>query len=103
MAKSNDKKVVKQARDLLVVTLGNFFGSHRERRFPGTRKKFCSDKKLQVSAVTFIETGRLLSLDFAKLRIYLAHTHGRDNSKFTASVKKVYDGLKELDDVLKML
>jgi hypothetical protein len=48
MAKGNDKKVVKQARELLLGTIGNLLESHRERRFaysqrakPLPRRLFC--------------------------------------------------------------
>jgi hypothetical protein len=110
MGKGNDKKVVKQARKTLLDTMGNLFESHRERKFKSTqgaplsRAQFCQKKPdLQESNVAFIETGRFLSLDVAKLRIYLATTHGKGGTKFATSVKKVYDGLKELDQLLKQL
>ena len=103
--KGNDKKFVKQARDLLVLALGNLLWSHRERKFKGvTREEFCRDKKgLTQSNVFSIETGGLLKLDFEKLRFYLASSQGRDNKNLMASLRKVYDGLKELDEALRML
>jgi len=108
MAKGNDKKVVKQARQLLLDTLGNLFESHRERKFtkggkPLSRVKFCQRNNLNASNVTHIETGRVLGLGFQQLRRYLATTHGRHDAIFSNSAKKVYDGLKELDDLLGML
>jgi hypothetical protein len=110
MAKANDKKVVKQAGQLLLVALGNLLESHRERRFtyaqrarPLPRRLFCNRNHLDQANVTFIETGRFLSLNFSHLRQYLATTYGRNDAGFTDSVKKVYDGLKELDRVLREL
>ena len=110
MAKGNDKKVVRQARELLLGTLGNLLESHRERKFtyaqrakPLPRRLFCTRNHLNESNVAFIETGRFLKLNFSHLRQYLATTYGRNDADFTASVKKVYDGLKELDEVLKEL
>ncbi len=110
MAKGNDKKVVKQARELLLGTIGNLLESHRERRFtyaqrprPLPRRLFCRRNNLDQGIVTFIETGRFLSLDFGRLRHYLATTYGRNDAKFVASVKKVYDGLKELGNLLSEL
>jgi hypothetical protein len=110
MAKANDKKVVKQARELLLMALGNLLESHRERKFtyasrprPFSRKKFCSQNNLNASTVAFIETGRFLSLKFSQLRTYLATIYGHNDADFAASMKKVYDGLKELDKVLSEL
>ena len=110
MAKGNDKKVVKQACDLLLGTFGNLLESHRERKFtysqrarPWSRKRFCKDKNLNPSNVAYIETGRFLSLNFSHLRQYLAHTYGRNDADFTTSARKVYDGLKELEEFLKEL
>jgi hypothetical protein len=110
MAKANDKKVVKRARELLLDTLGNLLESHRERKFrtphsgePLSRAEFCQGRNLNESTVAHIETGRVLGLGFPQLRQYLATTHGRSDSKFSNSAKKVYDGLKELDSLLKML
>jgi hypothetical protein len=56
MAKANDKKVVRHARDLLLATIGNLLESHRERRFrdgkqPQSRAAFCAEKGLVVSTV----------------------------------------------------
>jgi hypothetical protein len=110
VAKGNDKKVVKEARALLLSTLGNLLESHRERKFaysqrpqPLPRKLFCKRHSLKESTVAHIETGRFLQLDVSQLHTYLATTYQRSDSKFKTSVKKVYDGLKELDDVLKEL
>jgi hypothetical protein len=110
MAKGNDKKVVKEARALLLRTLGNLLESHRERKFtyaqrarPLPRRLFCSRNNLDEGIVSFIETGRFLSLDFGRLRHYLATTHGLNDPAFVTSLRKVYDGLKELDELLKKL
>jgi hypothetical protein len=103
VAKGNDKKVVKHARELLLITIGNLLESHRERKFPGSRDQFCELNNLKQSTVAFIETGRFLSLDLAQLRRYLATTHARSDVKFANSVKKVYDGLKELENLTKEL
>lgn len=111
MAKGNDKKVVKQTRDLLLRTIGNLLESHRERKFtyaqrarPLPRRLFCSRNQNMVeSTVSHIETGRFLGLDFGQLRLYLATVYGRNDQAFVNSIKKVYDGLKELDALLKVL
>lgn len=109
MAKGNDKKVVRGTRNLLVDALGNLFESHRERKFrsahggPLSRAQFCQNNNLNESTVGHIETGRVLGLGFPQLRHYLATTHGRSDSRFSNSAKKVYDGLKELDNFLRML
>ena len=110
MGKANDKKVVKQAHKTLVDSIGNLLESHRERKFkspqgsPLSRTQFClNHPNLQESTVRHIETGRFLSSDVARLREYIATTHGKGNQKFATSLKKVYDGLKEMDLLLKQL
>lgn len=111
MAKGNDKKVVKQTRDLLLRTMGNLLESHRERKFtyaqrakPLPRRLFCNRNSGMVeSTVSHIETGRFLGLDFSQLRLYLATIYGRNDQAFVSSAKKVYDGLKEMDVLLRML
>ena len=110
MGKANDKKVAREARALLLRTIGNLLESHRERRFtystkakPLTRKLFCNKNNLQEGTVACIETGRFLDFTFPQLRLYLATTYGRDDEKFKTSAKKVYDGVKELDNFLTML
>lgn len=111
MGKGNDKKVVREARHLLLSALGNLLESDRERKFrrphqkqrPLSRDEFCAQKHLPDTNVSFIETGRFLDLDFAHLRLYLANTYGKSDVAFVTSVKKVYDGLKELDKLLKKL
>jgi hypothetical protein len=99
--------VVRQARELLLGTIGNLLESHRERRFtyaqrarPLPRRLFCKRNNLDPNIVAFIETGRFLSLDFGRLRQYLATTHGRNDADFTTLVRKVYDGLKGLEELL---
>ena len=106
MAKANDKKVVRHARDLLLSTIGNLFESHRERRFRDagaaqSRAAFCAQHGLVESNVAFIETGRFLSMTFPQLRHYLAVTHGRNDVPFATSAKKVYDGLREMERLLR--
>jgi hypothetical protein len=110
MAKGNDKKVVKEARALLLSALGNLLESHRERKFtysqsprPLPRKLFCKRNSLNESTVAHIETGRFLKLDVSQLRRYLATTYGRSDAKFATSAKKAYDGLKDLEAFLKEL
>jgi len=107
VAKANDKKVVKETRDLLLRALGNLWESHRERNFtyktrprPKSRKKFCDEHNLVPSTVGHIETGRFLGLNFPQLRTYLAAIYGRNDAQFSALMKRMYDGLKEMDDVL---
>jgi hypothetical protein len=110
MAKGNDKKVAKLARDLLLRAIGNLLESHRERKFvyakrakPLPRRLFCSRLGLVEGNIAQIETGRFLRLDFGKLRQYLAAIYGRDKPALVNSGRKVYDGLKEIDGFLKML
>jgi hypothetical protein len=110
MAKANDKKAVKEAKSLLLSTLGNLLESDRERNFPYSqssqplpRKLFCKRNSLNASTVGHIETGRFLGLDVGQLNVYLAVTHKRNDVAFKTSVKKVYDGLKEIDNLLKLL
>lgn len=110
MGKGNDKKVVREARHVLLGSLGNLLESDRERKFtysqkakPLPRRLFCTRNHLQEANVTFIETGRFLEINVSHLRTYLATTYGVSNAAFATSVKKVYDGLKELDKLLKKL
>lgn len=110
MGKANDKKVVKETRDLLLRSIGNLLESHRERKFayaqrptPLPRRLFCRRNNLVGSTVSHIETGRFLGLNFNQLRIYLATIYGRHDIAFANSFKKVYDGLKEMDNLLTML
>lgn len=110
MGKGNDKNVVKTARDLLLRSLGNLLESHRERRFTHAqrsrslpRRLFCGQNNLVEPTVCHIETGRFLSLTFHQLRLYLAATYGRNDAAFVNSARKVYDGLKEMEKLLKML
>jgi hypothetical protein len=110
MAKANDKKVVKEAQSLLLSTLGNLLESHRERNFtysqspqPLPRKLFCKRNNLKEGTVAHIETGRFLGLGVRQLNLYLATTYKRHDPAFKTSVKKVYDGLKELGVLLKKL
>ena len=70
---------------------------------PLSRFEFCTGNGLEESNVTHIETGRVLRLGFPLLRRYLATTHERSDAKFTNSAKTVYDGLRELENLLKML
>jgi len=110
MAKANDKKVVKETRNLLLSAMGNLLESHRERKFtyaqrstPLPRRVFCRRFRLIEATVSHIETGRFLNLDFNQLRMYLAATHGRTDVNFLNSFRKVYEGIKEIDDLLRML
>lgn len=108
MAKANDKKVVKQTRDLLLSAMGNLLESHRERKFrqagkAQSRAAFCAQEGLVGSTVAHIETGRFLGLTFPQLRHYLAVTYGKGDAPFATSAKKVYDGLKEMERLLKRL
>lgn len=108
MGKRNDKKVIRQARDLVVVAFGNLLESERERKHahktkpgPKRRKTFCAKFGLVESTIAHIETGRMLGLSFAQLRPYLAALRSKDDIKFLESMKKVYEGLKGIDAVLK--
>jgi hypothetical protein len=110
MGKSNNKKVVKEARSVLTSALSNLLESERERKFkykvgggPKSRKTFCNKFNLVEPTVAHIETGRLLGLKFEQLRVYLAAVRGRDDTEFLESFKKVYTGLRELDSLLTKL
>jgi len=107
MGKANDKKVIREARDLLVVALSNLLESERERRYaykskpgPKSRKTFCNSFRLNESTIAWIETGRILGLKFNQLRPYFAALRKKDDTQFLQSFRKVYDGLKEIDTVL---
>ncbi len=109
MAKGNDKLMVKLSKATLVGAISNLLESHRERTFRGpnggplSRKEFCENNGLTTGTVSHIETGRFLGLTTPHLRQYLAVTHRRADAKFAESLKKVYDGLRELDVLLKKL
>jgi hypothetical protein len=110
MGKANDKKVTKETRDLLLCTLGNLLESQRERKFRSsrnkslTRRQFCHDNRNLIEAtVSHIETGRFLNLRFDQLRVYLAAVYATNNANFIDSFRRVYDGLKEIDELLRML
>ncbi len=107
MGKQNEKKIVREARMLTVLALGSLFESERQRRYvykskpgPKTRKTFCNKFDLAESTVTHIETGRMLGLKFSNMRKYIAAIRAKDDTKLLESLRKVYDGLKELDIVL---
>lgn len=110
MANQNDKKVIRAARDLLVVALSNLLKSERERKFayktkagPKRRKTFCNKFNLTVSTVAWIETGRILGLRFEQLRPYLAALREKDEHQYLLEFRRLYDGLKAIDVVLKDL
>ncbi len=110
MGKANDKKVVKETRDLLLRSMGNLFESHRERSFryaqkvtPLPRRLFCRRKGLDEGSVSFIETGRFLRLKLNRIRMYFAVTYGKSDVSFLNSFGKVYEGLKEIDNLLNEL
>ena len=110
MGKQNEKKVVREARKLLVTAFANLLESERQRKYsykskpgPKTRKTFCNKFSLVPSTVTHIETGRMLGLKLPQMRTYLAALRGKDDVKFNESFKKVYEGLKEIDNVLAKL
>lgn len=95
---------------LFLIAFGNLPESHRERRFtyaqratPLPRRVFCDRNNLVAATVAHIETGRFLGLNISQMRLYLATTHGLNDAAFLASLKKVYDGLKEIDALLKKL
>ena len=109
MAKGNDKLIVKLAKATLVGAISNLLESHRERAFRGrngkplSRQEFCEGNGLVTGTVSHIESGRFLGLTTPQLRQYLAVTHKRADAKFAESLKKVYDGLRELDELVKKL
>jgi hypothetical protein len=110
LGKQNEKKLVTQARNLLVGSLGNLLESERHRKFPykskpgpKTRKTFCNKFGLVEPTVAHIETGRMLGLKLAQIRTYLAAVRGKKDLAFDESFKKVYEGLKELDNLLKKI
>lgn len=107
MGKANDKKVIKEAKGLLVVALSNLLESERQRKYsykskpgPKSRKTFCNKFNLNESTIAWIETGRILGLRFSQMRPYLAALRKKDDKAFLQSFQKVYDGLKEIDAVL---
>lgn len=103
MAKGNDKKLVRESRDVLVSMIGNLLQGHRERKSSLSRKAFFAQKSPPASTASFIETGRLLLIRFQHFRLYLATVYGKNDPAFVTSARKVYDGLKELDKLLKRL
>ncbi len=103
MAKGNDKKLAREARDLLVAVLGNLVQGHRERKSTLSRQAFFAQNSPRASTAAFIETGRLLRISFQQFRVYLATVYGRTDAPFVTSARRVYDGLKELDRLLKKL
>lgn len=110
MGKQNDKKVIRHAKEMLAVTLGNLLESERERRFayknkpgPKKRKTFCTKVGLKEGTVAWIETGRFLGLSFNQLRPYLAALRKTDDHQYLTEFKKVYDGLKAIDVILEGL
>jgi hypothetical protein len=110
VGKANDKKVVKENAKALVTAIGNLLESDRERKFryaakpkPLPRRLFCQRNRLNESTVAYIETGRMLRLSMGQLRVYFAVVRGRDDKRFVASFKKVYDGLRELGKVMKVM
>ena len=110
VGKQNEKKLVRDARDLLVGAFGNFLESERHRKNPykskpghRTRKYFANRFNLAESTVAHIETGRMLGLNLPQIRTYLAAVRGKNDAQFTDSLKKVYEGLKEIDKLLTKL
>ncbi len=103
MAKGNDKKLVRESRDVLVSVIGNLLQGHRERRSKLSRRAYFAHKTPGPSTAAHIETGRLLGLTFQQFRLYLATVYGKTDPAFVTSARKVYDGLRELDKLLKRL
>ena len=110
MGKQNEKKIVRDARDILVRAFGNFLESERQRKNPykskaghRTRKYFSNRFHIAESTVAHIETGRMLGLNFPQIRTYVAAVSGKNNQQFIESLRKVYDGLKEIDKLLSEL
>ena len=108
MAKANDKKLVREARAMLALALGNMLQTERERKFrtskkkPMTRDAFCKKVGLNYTAVTLIETGALLDQDFAgSVRLYLAALECRNDRALLTSLKKAHEGLNEIEPFLK--
>lgn len=110
VGKQNEKKIIRDTRDLLLRAFGNFLESERQRKNPykskaghRTRKYFSNKFYLPESTVAHIETGRMLGLNLPQIRTYLAAVRGKDDSQFNNSLKKVYEGLKEIDKLLTKL
>lgn len=108
MGKANNKKVIKDALSVLMSSLSNLLESQRERTFKyktkgnkKSRKTFCNAFELNESTVAHIETGRMLGLSFDQIRVYLAALKGKDDKQFLDKFRKVYDGLKGIDDLLR--
>ena len=108
MGLANDKKVINQALNMLLVALGNTFISKREREHiqtndrPYKRNKWIRKVNLNMpgGTVTAIETGGFLRLSQSQGEKYIAALTGNDNTERKESLKKVYDGLKEIDTFL---
>jgi hypothetical protein len=93
-----------------VGAFGHFLESERQRKNPykskpghRTRKYFANKFNLAESTVTHIETGRMLGLNRPKIRTYVAAVSGKNDTQFNESLKKVYEGLKEIDKLLSKL
>lgn len=109
MGVANDKKVIKEAKNVLVSSISNLFESTRERKYtysqrakPLSRKVYCRRNKMNAGTVSHIETGRFLNLSLPQLRVYLASIRGRDDSTFLDEFGKIHAGLKAIDKVLKI-
>lgn len=86
----------------------NLLESHRHRRSgksgkPLTRAQFCKRYNLKETTVKQIETGEVLRLKDSQLRLYLAASYGSNQPRFSNSAKMVYDGIRELGNLLAML
>lgn len=108
MGKANDKKVVRESARTLTVAIGNMLESERERKYryaakpkPLPRQLFCKRHGLNKPAVDYIESGRMLQRSISSFRKYFAVLRKNDDKSFLASFKKVCDGLKELEKLLK--
>jgi hypothetical protein len=108
MPKGTDKRLVREAAQLTLDTLGNLLESHRQKKFrkrgkPLSRVQFCELYEVKESTVSQVESGSVLGLDDSQLRLYLAVAYGRSDERFSNSAKMVYDGVRELENLLKML
>jgi hypothetical protein len=108
MSKGTDKRLVREAAQLMLDRLGKLLESHRQREFrdqgkPWPRVQFCELRKVEESTVSQVESGNVSGLDDSQLRLYLAVVYGRSGERFSNSAKMVYDGIRELENLLKML
>jgi hypothetical protein len=105
MSSKNEKALVKDAAKTLRHSLGVLFQSRRERKEKNQQafaNKF-SAQGLTIGIVRAIETGNFTKLTHPHLRTYLSAVYANKNQQFAIDHKQVYDGLKGIEGLLKVL